>query len=263
MAATSWARGRTAGGAIGPGPLEGSSPRSFRRRRELRAPEMSGAETRCRGFFAPVTRANIRSEPAWTSDASGAGTPHIGRCEMAPTTAPRANPQTLHSRCFRHAYGPDRSRAWERHCSTATESPDIRTAVRHYDQSPLSVSPLTSPNDSHHSNILYFSTESLPKPISAGPNHDRRHDEHASCGRTRQPNHEVRSHRPQTPDRRSNESLHYTRLKLPLRVPAFRTYRRSTRLNDQSSRATFRIHPPTKLTTANQEGDRNEKLTSA
>ena len=57
-----------------------------------------------RGFVDSVERANIHAEHAQTSDASGAATPHIGRSELAPTTAVRPAVLRSKARCSLVAY---------------------------------------------------------------------------------------------------------------------------------------------------------------
>lgn len=86
-----------------------------------------GAGRRRGDFVNSVERANIYAEHARTSDASGGATPHLGRCELGPTTAVRLRAQVKYSKRSRAAYGHPRSRSGVRPRSSRTMSLASRT----------------------------------------------------------------------------------------------------------------------------------------
>ena len=126
-----------------------------------------------------VKRANICAVPARTSDASSAAPPCIGRCELAPTTAVRADAQAKYSKRFRAAYGHHRSRAGAPRHSSSPKSLAPRTDKPHHAGFPLTVTSLAAPNHNQHQKIPSFSTDSPPKPTCAASRHERRQEKHS------------------------------------------------------------------------------------
>ena len=134
-------------------------------------------------FVDSVEHANIYAVHAQTSDASGAATPYIGRCELAPTTAVRPHAQVKYSKRFRAAYGHHRSRAGVPRRSSGTISLASRTD-RHRDVGlPLTLTSLAHPRHSHRPAIPSFSMDRPPKPNCPGPRHERHQDVQSRCRR--------------------------------------------------------------------------------
>ena len=99
---------------------------------------------------------------ARTSYSSRAATPHIARCELAPTTAVRLRAQVKYSKRFHAAYGHNRSRAGVPRSSSSPMSLPPRTDRPRDVEYPLTVTSLASPRRSHRRAIPSFSKHSPP-----------------------------------------------------------------------------------------------------
>ena len=146
-----------------------------------------GAGTCSGGFVGSVQCANIYADNARTSDASGAVTLYVGKCELAPTTAAHTHAQVKYSRRFRAAYGHYRSRVPLPDGSSASGFPALSTAEHRHTRFPLTVTSLARPRRRHRWAIQSFTVDNPLKPNYPSPRHERRQDKqsrHRRTGRT-------------------------------------------------------------------------------
>ena len=121
---------------------------------------MYGAGTRRGGFIDSVERANICAVRAQTSDASGAATPYVGRCELVPTTAVLANARPKYPVHSRAAYGRRHLRASAPRCSSSTKSRAPRTDPSRDADLSLTVTSVAEPRYPDHQTTTSFPTNS-------------------------------------------------------------------------------------------------------